>query len=264
MNLLAVARSTPAVPVLTMGTVVAMANRFARYKPETERTVRKVEVSGDELSYLRQRCEMLRSMTPEQALQVIEFHKDLNAFQALDLAKREKKLIVPNDVHDRILTETDKKYTVWTGTLVIYEAPDKSFGEKVVFDSEFNKPYTVSFEVPEKFRGKRNCALVVEHPDFEFVYSGNNRFELKTAEGHVSLLEYFPKASKEWYEYDERFRIPVGEPKRINRSLRRLYRNYAEYIGSLLREVNDFFGGYGRRGVGAGVRWSDASGVALF
>ncbi|NYZ73657.1 hypothetical protein H0O00_00785 [Candidatus Micrarchaeota archaeon] len=208
-------------PAIRNAATVAMANRFGKYGPMEEKAVRNVEVAGDELSYLRQRCEMLRSMTPEQAFSVIESHKGLNVSEALELAKREKKLIVPNDVHDRILTETDSRYVAWTGTAVIYEVPDKPFGEKVIFNWNVdNAQYTATFDVPQQFIGKTNCVLVVEYPDFGFVGLGDNRFQLKAAEGAVSLIEHFPKKSNEWYEYDERFRIPTGSPKKEANSTR--------------------------------------------
>ncbi|MEW6035065.1 MAG: hypothetical protein AB1529_00490 [Candidatus Micrarchaeota archaeon] len=108
--------------------------RFGRYKPEDHATVRPAQLRGDELGHLRQKRELLRSMSPEQAMQVIEFHQGLNVFEALALAKKERKILVPNYVLDRILTETDDavffgNYPVWTGTAVVYEAPGRRLGK---------------------------------------------------------------------------------------------------------------------------------------
>ncbi|NYZ74128.1 hypothetical protein H0O00_03220 [Candidatus Micrarchaeota archaeon] len=242
--------------------VLAMAKGFGRYKPEEEKPVRKVEVSGDELSYLRRRREMLRSMTVEQILQVIEFHKDLNVFQALKLAKKQGKFIVPNYILDRILTETGKRHNAWTGTAVIYETPDKPFAEKVVYSwDDANVQYFVTFEVPQPFRGKTNCILVVEHPDFDIVSLGDNNFQLKAAEGSVSLLERFPKKRGDWYGYDKTFRIPVGRPKQTGDSSRRLWRVNYEYVGLVSLDCRDYGG---RRGVDLNYAPSLAFGVALF
>ncbi|NYZ73836.1 hypothetical protein H0O00_01715 [Candidatus Micrarchaeota archaeon] len=240
---------------------LTMANRFKRYKPEEEKVVRKVEVSGDELSYLRQRREMLRSMTTEQVLQVMEFHKDLNIFEALELAKKQGKLIVPNDVHDRILVETDKSYTAWTGTAVIYEAPNVPFTDNVSYAWEDGKmQYSISFDVPQQFIGKRNCALVVEHPDFEIrriskdmaeghndfelIPLGNNNFQLKAAEESVSLLEQFPKKNVfgQRYRCDRKFRIPIDDPKEHNRSTRYLFRHNAECVDFISRNTAGYEG----------------------
>ncbi|NYZ73661.1 hypothetical protein H0O00_00805 [Candidatus Micrarchaeota archaeon] len=253
---------TARVPATQMVPALSMANRFGKYKPMEEKAVRKVEVVGDELSYLRQRREMLRSMTPEQVLQVIEFHENLNVFQALELAKKEKKLIVPNDVHDRILTETKVEYSAWVGTAVIYEAPDAPFKDRVVYAWEDNEvEYATTFNIPQQFRGKTNCALVVEHPDFQFISLGDNKFQLKAAEGSVSLLEHFSNKSDEWYKYDKRFRIPTGTPKNKTDSTRWLWRQGNGYVGLVARG----FGGYDvRRGVALDYAPSGAFGVAVF
>jgi hypothetical protein len=241
-----------------------MASKFGRYGPMEEKAVRKAEVTGDELSYLRQRREMLRSMTPEQALQVIEFHEGLNAFEALELAKKQGKVIVPNDVHDRIFTETDKVYRAWTGTAVIYEKPDAPFKDKVVYAWKHGgMQYFVTFNVPQQFIGKTNCALVVEHPDFDLVSLGDNNFRLKADEGSLNLIEHFPKETHMWYAYDKKFRIPTGNPRNAEESRRRLWRTDGEHVG-LVARVNDYNLGYGREDVGLNGWPSLGFGVAVF
>jgi hypothetical protein len=237
-------------------------NKFGNYKPEEKQIVRPAEVIGDELEQLRRKREMLRSMTPEQAFSVIEFHERLDFFEALALAKREGKIIVPNDVHDRIQSEMEA-YSAWTGTFVIYEAPDKPFGEKVVYGWEDGKGvgYSIRLAVPENFRGKRNCSLVVEHPDFDLVSLGNNLFELK-ADG-LNLLENFPKEPAKWYKFDEGFRIPVGSQKRKNKSLRRLWRLDDSYLGPVARDFDDLYYDL-RRDAYLYYRPSGGYGVALF
>ena len=223
---------------------------------------------------------MLRSMTPEQVKQVIEFHRDLNFFQAVELAKREGRLIVPNDIHDRILTETKdvkylrQNYPVWTGTLVIYEKPDRPFGEQAVFSWQHNEVnYSISFEVPEQFRGKRNCALVIEHPDFELIDFGDNRYELKAIdESNIHLVQNFAKQNG-WHltdhgipvgvevasSKDPEERSSLGDRDRRSRDARYFWRRLdGSYIGLWCRDLV----GYDRgRGVGAGARSSDVLGV---
>src|SRR3989338_6876483 len=116
-------------------------SRFNRFAPEVHQLVRQADTQSQ--SYIekaRRTREMLRGMTVDQLLQVIEFKRDLTFFQALELAKQGY-LIVPNDIHDIILTEMlDQKLLLklysngkWTGTLVIYEKPDEPFGENVTF-----------------------------------------------------------------------------------------------------------------------------------
>ncbi len=198
-------------------------------------------------------------MTPEQALQVIEFHGDLNFFQAVALAKREGKLIVPNDVHDRILTETkdekylEQNYPVWAGTLIVYEAPDKPFGKKIVssWEDDNSVRYSISFTIPEQFRGKTNCALVVEHPDFELINLGKNRYELKGQ--NVHQIVYFPKKDGLYMQYTETG-IPHGRKVKESSDARYLWRLDGAYLGLLGRDWD---------GVDLSDRSSDRRRVAL-
>ncbi len=279
-------------------TTLAADRRFGRFKKEDPHEVRQADVTGQSYAeQARKARQMLRSMDPEKVKQVIEFHRDLNFFQALALAKQEGRLIVPNDVHDRILTETKdpeersslgdrdfnrsreicsteqtdrdrrsrdeqylrQNYPVWTGTLVIYEKPNAPFGEKVVFEG-------ITFIFPEQFRGKINCALVVEHPDFELVdrelvassrptnpsgfvvhFSsprkigdlpngqtelGNNGYELKVADEKIHQIERFAKEDG-WHLTEHG--IPVGEKVNHSNISRFLFRNHGAYLGLLRR-----------------------------
>ena len=229
---------------LALNPTLRVNDPFKRFKPEVHQEVRQADVTGTEIERLRARRQMLQSMDPEQVKQVIEFHKGLNLFEAVALAKREGKLIVPNDVHDRILTETKdeaylrQNYPVWTGTLVIYEKPDESFGKQVVFEG-------IAFNVPEQFQGKTNCALVVEHSDFDLISLGNNRYELKvTNETTVHVIEQFAKEDG-WYLSDHG--IPVGTKVVYSQDARYLVRLNSAVIYLLLRYVNNFSdrkGGY--------------------
>ncbi len=283
--------------VRAASTVTRANDKFSRYGPLDKHIVRQPDVTGQSYAeQARKAREMLRSMDPEKVKQVIEFHRDLNLFQALALAKREGRLIVPNDVHDRILTETkgkkDKKYfeenyPLWTGTLVIYEAPDEPFGKQVVFEG-------ITFKVPKQFRGKVNCALVVEHPDFDLVdrelvassrptnpsgfvvhFSsprkigdlpngqtelGNNRYELKITDEKIHQVESFAK-EEGWHLTDHG--IPIGA--KVDRSmdgLRYLWRSDRAYLGPVARGFDYVVGGR-RQFVGAGYGPTGHYGVAL-
>ena len=242
--------------------LMAAASRFGRYKPEPSQEVRKPDVQGQTfVEQVKRTREMLRSMKPEAVSQIIEFHKGLGFFEALALAKREGKLIVPNDIHDRILTETKdeiylrQNYPVRTGTFIIREAPDKPFGKNVVCSWDDNKVvYSISFKVPKQFRGKVNCALVVEHPDFELIDRelgdlpkgqtdlGNNRYEIRVSdEANIHQIEQFPKIEG-WHLTDHG--IPVGA--KVGDSIddaRYLLRSYKAYLGPVRRGYGDRRGG---------------------
>ena len=195
------------------------------------------------------------------------------AWEAIEQANKEEKIIIPNCVHDRILVETDHwqnpeikaGYPAWTGTGIVYEAPGKAFGKRVVFNwQDENVKYSVSFSVPKQFQGKKGCVLVVEHPDFVFEPKGKNRFELKVKdENLVHIVENFP-ASDGWYNQDERFRIPVGNPvDSSDPDARRLWRiDDDSYVGLLARSFSGIRG-YLRQDVGAGRRLSDRLGVHI-
>ncbi len=219
---------------------------FGRYGPMGSHEVRQADVTGQSFAERVKRTrEMLRSLEPEKARDIIEFRGDLNLFQALALAKREGKLIVPNDVHDRILTETkDMKllkqlYGAWvrTGTLVIYEKPDKPFGKKVNsgWEDNNNLKYSISFQVPKQFRGKVNCALVIEHPDFELISLGNNKYEIKTIDdSNIYLVQNFAKINCCWHLTEHG--IPVGEEvDRSTNDSRYLLRGDIAYLGPVAR-----------------------------
>ncbi len=252
---------------------MAAASRFGRYGPMDKYEARGLKIDGTEPERLRARREMLRSMDPETAKTVIEFHRDLNFFQALALAQREGSIIVPNFVHDRILTETTdeqylkQNYPVLTGTLIIYEAPGKPFAGKVVFNWEAHNGtiHSISFIVPEQFRRLRNCALVVEHPDFDILDSGNNKFELRLVHGaSVHLIEQFPKKDG-WHMPHAENGIPHGRLVKESSDSRHLWRiTNGSHLGSLGRVRFIWLIDYGRRYVNAYDDWSYDSGVAFF
>ncbi len=255
---------------------VSASDPFGRFKPESHHVVRKPDVTGQSLAERVKRTrEMLRSMTPEQVKQVIEFHKDLNLFQALELAQREGKLIVPNDIHDRILMETSNEqyfrenYPIWTGTLLLHEKPDKPFDKKVNFGwkDDNNLKYSISFQVPKQFRGKTNCALIVEHPAFELIHLGNNRYEIKAEDANIRLIENFPTKSQTLYNTNSETKIPQGESvSHQSKEARYLWRLDGAYIGFVVRAGYFYVrrgGDNRRRDVFASVVWSVVSGVAF-
>ena len=227
---------------------------FGRYRREDAHPVRQLDVTGQSyLEQARRTRQMLREMTPAKALEVIEFRRGLNFFQALTLAKQEGRIIVPNDVHDRILTETKDrellkqlyKDYVWTGTLVIYEKPDKPFGKRFTFKSFHNGVnYSVSFQIPEQFQGKANCALVIEHPDFDLLDLGDDRYKLKFDVHRIRLIQDFPKKNG-WYMQHAETGVPHGIKVKESSGARSLLRvDVRSYLGPVARcvdiDVDDF------------------------
>ncbi len=283
---------------------MAAASRFGRYGPMQPQAVRQPDVTGQSYQeQARKAREMLRSLAPEKELELIEFRQGLNLFEALLVAQRENLLIVPNNIHDRILNETINiellkqpyKCRVWTGTLIIYGAPDKKLGKEVVFSYDNNGvQYSVSFQIPKQFQEKTNCALVIEHPDFEIrriskdldvledtsrvrvrrtrdrghgprdfelISLGNNNYEIKPL-GEIRLLENFPTKADCWYNPDPETKIPQGEPVKESKDARYLWRSHKAYLGALGRG-NGWYVDDGKRYIGADGDWSFDSVVAF-
>ncbi len=250
---------------------MAAASRFGRYKPESSHEVRNpITKTKTLIEELRHRRDMLMSIDPEKVKTVVEVYKDLTVFEVLHLARQEGRILVPNFVHDRILTETtdleDLKqiYVARTGTLAIYEAPDKPFETEVVFSWKHDWViYSASFKVPQQFQGKRNRALIMNYPDFEILDLGNNKFEIVSVdERSVHQIEHFPKKSG-WYKPDEEFRIPRGKQVKESKEARHLWRTKGTYVGLLHRDAANW-GNDWRRYVYAVGQLSPTPGVVLF
>lgn len=222
------------------------ADRFGKYKKEELIVLRKADVHGDTQEALRRKRELLLGMSPEMAKEIIEFHDNVNCFEALALAKRECRIIVPNFVHDRILTETDENKKLvgasarpMTGTMVIFPEAGMPFGKKIVYEWEDyrSNQYSISFVVPARFRGKSDCRLIVEHPDFDLVATGKNTYDLIADRTAIHLLDgnlYSPGN----YRYDERYRLPIGcrTHKKDSESQRySLNIKHGKYIGLVVR-----------------------------
>ncbi len=214
--------------LITVPPVLA-GGRFGGFRPDNEgpQQVRPSIISDlNELQKLRQLREMLRSMPPEAVLTHIEFYRNLTLFEAVALAKSEGKLIVPNDVVDGILTKT--KYplpTARNGTLVIHEAPDQPFGEHIIQDG-FSLD-SVTFTVPTQFRGKTNCVLIVEHPDFDLHQLGDHTYQFVVPDESKLILA-------------ERFRknMAANPEQDFTTVTKYLWKGSKSYIGLLVRRVD--------------------------
>ncbi len=170
------------------------ASRFKCFKPSDEgvQPVRQsLAPSVGDVQRLRQLREMFLSMPIRQVLEAMEWHPDLTAIEALSLAKETGRLVVPSSIHDRFLLLLNGGeysvpfYSAWTGTMVIQESPGVLFADSVVSNWAYRGvTHTITFTVPDKFRGKKDCALMVNYPDFELVARGNNEYELRVVDGN--------------------------------------------------------------------------------
>ena len=226
---------------------------FRRFSPEVAQSVRRPDITNQ--SYLEQAKkarQMLREMKPGQVLQMIEVHKDLEFVDALELAKRENKIIIPNYAAAKILEilryqENDPRpsFMLWSGTLIIYEKPDEPFEDKIVFTWQHASIYyTIVFDIPEQFRGKRNCALVVEHPDFVLTKIDDNQFELSVPDvNDIHLLRSVPKKTGAWHMPESLFGIPVGRRIKYSEGLGLSYlwrKDRSSFIGAIIHVYSPY------------------------
>ena len=185
----------------------------------------------DVLTTLRARRKMIKELAKKDPKHVFEMMKiidEMTLSEALALAREPSRLIVPNVVHDEVLTKTDVQYYVRTGTIIIYEVPDKPFGEIVAFEQ-------TKFVVPVRFRGLKNCALAVEHPDFELTPDGKLVVPDETM---IHLIRNFPIRDG-WHNVHTETGIPHDiEVESTNESARFLYRLDSSYLGPLVRADN--------------------------
>ena len=132
--------------------------------------------------------------------------------------------------------KTEKEmYPCWTGTLIVYEAPGEVFGKTIQFDS-------LTFNVPKKFQGLRDRAIVMNHPDF--LLSGNILTPGKSA---VDIP--FP-GEDGWYLPEPQFGIPspLGGKTSDDGNSRHLWRRDEQYVGLVSRWYFRW-DGWDRRGV---------------
>ncbi len=97
----------------------------------------------------------------------------------------------------------------WSGTLIGYDRAGKELGERIVYtDPKTYLRYV--FPVPEEHRGKRDVALVAEHPDFVLVKDGNERV---VQAKRVDWVAAFPSryGNSGWHVCDSRHDIPRGQ-----------------------------------------------------
>jgi hypothetical protein len=139
------------------------------------------------------------------------------------MAKRPGGLPTNNQL-DGYLRDGKKLPGVRSGTGIFYIAPGEAIGSQIRY-------HDLVFDVPRVYRGLRNVALIIEHPDFRIKKIG----DLFVATGHaIGVTKNFPAADG-WYLTD-RFGIPQGErTSQDNPEARYLWRAKEGYGGAVVR-----------------------------
>ena len=184
--------------------------------------------------------------------------------EALARAEKEKRVIASNIRMDQALIGSAEWESIkeglgcWTGTMTAYEEPGKPFGEVVEYiDSGTKLKYL--FPVPQNYRGKTDCILVAEHPDYSLEIKGDERI-IRAAV--VDLIERFP-AKSGWYLADPKHGIPFGDlVGKSDSNTRYLYRR-KKRVGLSARGYGGYCVDDGGRFVGLGNPPSSAFGVAV-
>jgi len=182
---------------------------------------------------------------------------------ALAKADAEKRVNASNKRLDQALASDEWKnikevFPCWSGTMAAYERAGEPFGEVVEYVDEQTK-LKYLFPVPQNFRGKKDCILVAEHPDYSLEVKGNERI-VRVAK--VDLIEKFPAETQKWYLTDPKHGIPFGDQVDQSDSNARCLYRIEKKVGFSARDYGlvDDGGGYG---VYLGSRPSSALGVAV-
>ncbi len=159
--------------------------------------------------------------------------------EALRIAEEKGYRLASNKALSEILVGSEAwkgvrdAFGCWSGTLIGYDRAGKELGERIVYtDPKTYLKYI--FPVPEEHRGKRDIALVAEHPDFTLVKEGNERIVLARK---VDWIGGFPARYGEsgWHVGDPRHDIPRGqEVAASHESARFMTREYA-HVGLVPR-----------------------------
>ena len=194
---------------------------------------------------------------------LVEKENGVSMEEAIARAEKEKRVIASNKRLDQALVGSDEWKKIkaglycWSGTMTAYEEVEKPFGEVVEYtDGKTGLKYL--FEVPQKYRGKTNCILVAEHPDYSLEIKGNERI-IRTAK--VELIEKFPADNNKWYLTDPKHGIPFGDSIDSSNNDARYLSRINKMVGLSARGYDDI-GDYGRDVV-LDVQPSTAFGVAV-
>ena len=180
-------------------------------------------------------------------------NRGLTQTQAIREANRLRLNLLPNTEFDRRLVKTDtwksekEVYPAWTGTLGAYGKPGKKL-EKFISYTDSETKITYTFEVPAKFVGAKDIALVTNHmvdaqgrPLFEHIEKGSNDVLVKVHdESKIQVVDSFPR-SDGWY-LAESNGIPTGnQVNSSNPDARYLWQvDGGSYVGLAARGYDGF------------------------
>lgn len=157
--------------------------------------------------------------------------KGFDRKSAIAEANKQKLRMLSNvEIDSRLssnVCETEKEmYPCWTGTLIAYTLPNQPLGKTIEFDG-------LIFNVPKKFQGKKNVAIVCNHPDF--ILNENTITPGKSAQ-----CIPFPEKNG-WYLTEKEFGIPNGTPSNYETPVSRYLWRWTDraYTGLLSRYFDD-------------------------
>jgi len=166
---------------------------------------------------------------------------------ALDISKGKR--LISNLEADAILQDPQKREqykslfngSAWTRTMFVHEAPGVTFGTQVTTDY-----FTI--QIPKQYRGKVDQILSFDLYDCT-ITGDENRRTITLKKGAKIRMHQYPREDG-YYLVDPVSGIPTGHKvDGSNPKARYLWQKDDEAWISPLVRWDDYFGGYGRRGV---------------
>ena len=172
-------------------------------------------------------------MTLPQTSIAKNYSTGVDFFDALSLSNG--RAMLSNSQVDEILKDEKARlqykdaFPMWTGTIIVYEKAGVPFGTTIKGRDG------VTFDIPKKYQGKKDCAIVIESPNYSLT-------KTRLTATKTSLIENFPKKNG-WYLPDSAHGIPQGkEAKDSDKNARYLWRNNTDSIVPLSRYFDVSYG----------------------
>jgi len=153
--------------------------------------------------------------------------------KAKRLAEKEGYRLISNRLADSLLhsyMRTQLPTIFWSGTVVAYPKMGEGFKHIVKYTDPISKTNYI-LEVPGRFVGLKNCALVMLPGTYTLGDTGR-KYREYFAQTDLRLLNAFPNITVGSFPIHHELQIPVENGRGIEREL---WRSPQEYVGPVVR-----------------------------
>jgi hypothetical protein len=177
-------------------------------------------------------CDIMTTTAKQSTTQVHVSTSSGKAISFFEAIKRpEGRMYATNKEVDKYLQSGKGDDMVYTGTLLVYKEHGYALGEQI-------RDNNLIFEVPKQYQWMKNCALVLEHPNFTI--------KGRLLKGEVSkVIRSFP-AFEGWYLVDGDTGIPRGREVSMYedsaRWLKFLRVEQTDNIAAVVRDLDGYRG----------------------